>query len=537
MSTNAELAEQLRGIADLLDLMGERFKPEAYRRAARSIETLPEDLRAVAARGQLGEIPGVGAAISEKIEEFLRDGRIAYYERIRAEVPPGVVELMRLSGMGPKTARRFWTDLGVEGPAELSAAIEAGRLTGLSGFGPKKIENLKASLSAAATGRRIPLGEAFALAERLLGRLRSAPVDQLVVAGSLRRRRESVGDLDILATSREPARVLDAFAAMPERTEVKMKGPTKSTILVTGGIQVDLRVVEPAAFGAAWQYFTGSKEHNVELRSLAKDRGLKVNEYGVFRGDERIAGATESDVYGAFGLAWIPPEIREGRGEIASAAAGTLPKLVEEAEILGDLHVHLATFDRAAVDAAVQQGRELHLSYLGLAAPPERVEELRAAVPTPRDVKLYIGAEVAATVDRPSLASADYVILTAAGKAPPTRSAGPTALLLAHLSTGPLGGVSEAGEAGGWLAFARARGAAIELTARGAEDGVDAGQARAHHEAGGWVHLTAGLQAASDRVLSVGLARRAGISADRVLNARPAGPWPTRPPLDRESPR
>src|SRR5579863_8233957 len=226
MSTNGELADQLRGIADLLDLMGERFKPEAYRRAARSIETLPEDVRAISGRGELDAIPGVGEAISEKIREYLRDGHMAYYERLRAEVPPGVVELMRLSGMGPKTARRLWTDLGIEGPAELTAAIDAGRLNGLSGFGPKKIENLRTALTAAtSTGRRLPLPEAYDLAEKLLGALRAAPVDQLVVAGSLRRRRESVGDLDILATSQEPAKVLDAFTALPERIEVKLKGP------------------------------------------------------------------------------------------------------------------------------------------------------------------------------------------------------------------------------------------------------------------------------------------------------------------------
>ncbi|HLH29221.1 MAG TPA: helix-hairpin-helix domain-containing protein, partial [Acidimicrobiales bacterium] len=339
------------------------------------------DIRAVATRGQLDEIPGVGAAISEKIQEYLRDGKIAYYERIRAEVPPGVVELMRLSGFGPKTARRFWTDLGVEGPAELLAALDAGRLQGMSGFGPKKIENLRAALtSTTSPGRRIPLPEAYELAERLLAELRAAPVDQLVVAGSLRRRRESVGDLDILATSRDPPKVLDAFIALPERVEVKLKGPTKATILVTGGVQVDLRVVEPASFGAAWQYFTGSKDHNVELRSLAKDRGLKVNEYGVFRGDERIAGATEEEVYRAFDLPWIPPEIREGRGEIAAAAAGTLPPLVEERELLGDLHVHLASLERRELDRALGRARERGWAYVGLVAPPGRTAELRAAL-------------------------------------------------------------------------------------------------------------------------------------------------------------
>ena len=528
MSTNSELAEQLRGIADLLDLMGERFKPEAYRRAARSIETLTEDIRAVATRGQLDEIPGVGAAISEKIQEYLRDGKIAYYERIRAEVPPGVVELMRLSGFGPKTARRFWTDLGVEGPAELLAALDAGRLQGMSGFGPKKIENLRAALtSTTSPGRRIPLPEAYELAERLLAELRAAPVDQLVVAGSLRRRRESVGDLDILATSRDPPKVLDAFIALPERVEVKLKGPTKATILVTGSVQVDLRVVEPASFGAAWQYFTGSKDHNVELRSLAKDRGLKVNEYGVFRGDERIAGATEEEVYRTFDLPWIPPEIREGRGEIAAAAAGTLPPLVEERDVLGDLHVHPVSLERRELDRALGRARERGWAYVGLVAPPGRTAELRAGLgplagPGPR---VFVGEE--AGIDPAARSSADYTILRAEGPAPLAAppSSRPPALLLAHLTTGALGGVSDPARAGPWLAFARQHRLAVELTARGAADGVDAAQAQAHHAAGGLVHLALGTGPASEGVLSVGLARRAGISAAKVVNAMPAERW------------
>jgi hypothetical protein len=357
-------------------------------------------------------------------------------------------------------------------------------------------------------------------------------VDQLVVAGSLRRRRESVGDLDILATSTDPAKVLDAFTALPERTEIKMKGPTKATILVTGGIQVDFRVVEPAAFGAAWQYFTGSKEHNVELRSLAKDRGLKVNEYGVFRGDERIAGVTEAEVYGAFGLAWVPPEIREGRGEIAAAGAGTLPKLVEEADILGDLHIHLETVDPAAVESAVSQARERGWSYVGLIPPAGQLDELRSALVAPGRTgpRVFVGDEVDATAAAAPRSTADYELLRASSRAPGPSDASTSsqALLLTHLATGPLGGVSDPARAAGWLKFARARRVAIELTARGAAEGVDPAQARAHTEAGGSVHVSVGVSHRSVLVLAVGLARRAGLLSPQVLNAAPAVTWGTR---------
>ncbi len=372
MPSNAEASEIFRNIADLLDVLGEKFKPEAYRRAARSIESLTEELARVAARDELRTIPGVGEAISEKIREYLAHGTVAYYERLRREVPPGVVELMRLSGLGPKTARRFWVELGLEGPAELSDAIDRGRLDGVKGFGPKKIEQIRATLRAARTapaegGGRLPIERAYPLAERIARALRGVPgTDRVEAAGSFRRRRETVGDLDILVTSAAPAKVFDAFSALPEVREVRARGDTKETVVLANGLQVDLRVVEPSSFGAALQYFTGSKEHNVHLRSIARARGLKINEYGVFREEERVGGGTEEEVYASLGLPWIPPELREDHGEIDAAARGELPRLVTEDDRVGDLHVHLAPVaSPTQVDRLVAEARAQRLSYVG----------------------------------------------------------------------------------------------------------------------------------------------------------------------------
>ncbi len=327
MASNAEAAEIFRGIADLLDVMGERFKPEAYRRAARSIDSLTETLSAVAARGELRSIPGVGDAIEEKLKEYLATGTIGYYDRLQMEVPPGVAEMLGIPGLGPKTARRFWVELGIEGPAELLSALDAGRLIGVKGFGPKKITQIRTAVEASRTttpGARIPIEDAYPIAQALVRGLREgAGADRVEVAGSFRRGRETVGDLDILVTSDDPTRAFDVFSALPEVKEVRLRGGTKETVLLRNGLQVDLRVVEPASFGAALVYFTGSKDHNVQIRSLAKDRGLRVNEYGVLRGEERIAGRTEEEVYASLGLAWITPRYPRPRCRAAATRWST----------------------------------------------------------------------------------------------------------------------------------------------------------------------------------------------------------------------
>ena len=387
MPTNREVAELFHEVADILDVLGERFKPEAYRRAARSIESLTEDLAQVAARNELRTIPGVGDAIEEKIGEFLKTGHIRYYDQLQKQVPPGILDLLRLPGLGPKTARRFWLELGVEGPAELADAISKGRLDGVKGFGPKKIEQIRLALAAAKGGpasARLPIEVAYPIAQRLLTELRAAPgTVKAELAGSFRRSRETVGDLDVLVTSEDPEKVFDAFSRFPEVKEVMLRGGTKESVVLTQGIQVDLRVVEPEEFGAAWVYFTGSKDHNVRLRTMAQERGLKINEYGVLRGEERVGGRTEADVYATLDLAWIPPELREDRGEIDAAAKGPLPTLVESADLVGELHVHLpADAGAGEVDRWVAAARARKLTYLGLVVASVGADE--AGPPSPR---------------------------------------------------------------------------------------------------------------------------------------------------------
>ncbi|MGI0130089.1 MAG: helix-hairpin-helix domain-containing protein, partial [Thermoplasmata archaeon] len=494
MSTNAEAAELFREIADILDVLGERFKPEAYRRASRSIESLTEELARVAERNELRSIPGVGDAIEEKIREFLRTGRIDYYDRLQGEVPPGIRALLKVPGLGPKTARRFWVELGVVGPAELATAIEQGRLVGVKGFGPKKIEQIRGALATAGgtpPAARLPIEVAYPIARRLVSGLRTAAsLREVELAGSFRRCRETVGDLDILVTSDDPEEVFDTFSGLPEVREVRLRGGTKETVVLANGLQVDLRVVEPAAFGAALQYFTGSKDHNVRLRSLARERGLKINEYGVFRGEERVGGRTEAEVYAALDLAWIAPELREDRGEIDAAAKGALPSLVDRSDLSGDLHVHLSPDPTVReVDAVLAAARAHQLSYLGCVVAGVRTDGTAFSVPAPVLARLteanapglVVGRAV--EVDAPEhferwgRLRADYVIArpTAAhpspsGKFPEPRR--PT--LAAHVG----------GEAVGrrWVEWARPLGVAFEV-GPGA-DRLDSTGARTAREAG-----------------------------------------------------
>jgi DNA polymerase (family X) len=537
MSTNADAAAAFTEIADVLDVLGERFKPEAYRRAVRSIESLTEDLRAVAARDELRSIPGVGDAIEEKLRELLTTGHIEYLDRIRKEVPPGILELLKLPGLGPKTARRFWVELGVEGPVELAAAIDAGRLEGVKGFGPKKIQQIREALAAAKgapPAGRMPIWDAYPIAQHLLEGLRaSGAVEQLEIAGSFRRCRETVGDLDILATSAAPEKVFDAFSALPDVREVRLRGGTKETVLLRDGLQVDLRVVEPAAFGAAWLYFTGSKDHNVHLRSLARDRGLKINEYGIFRGDERVGGRTEEEMYRALDLAWVPPEIREDRGEVERAARGTLPRLVEAKEIAGDLHVHLPEGASASdVDRMADDARRLGLSYLhvvvgGVAADgtehrlPDRVVDRLASVggrglTVGRAVEVG-GPTALAGRERPPH---DLLILRPVeGSADPPSAAVPkdAPLLIAHV-----GGETAARA---WVAWAKGTTTPIEVGP--GPDRLDSSQARGALEAGLSLAVATAIGRPSDdptAALSIGFARRAGAEKGSVRNAASAPP-------------
>jgi DNA polymerase/3'-5' exonuclease PolX len=535
--SNAEAAEIFRSIADLLDVMGERFKPDAYRRAARSIDSLTEDLAAVAARDELRSVPGVGEAIEEKIREYLASGKIDYYERLKREVPTGVAELLRIPGLGPKTARRFWVELGIEGPAELTAAIEAGRLDGVKGFGEKKVAQIRTALAAARTtdpGRRIPLEAAYPIARRLIAALKDvAGADQVEVAGSFRRGRETVGDLDLLVASRDPPRAFEVFSALPEVKEVRLRGETKETVLLTSGLQVDLRVVEPAAFGAALQYFTGSKDHNVEVRTLARDRGLRVNEYGVFRDETRIAGATEEEVYRTLDLHWIPPELREARGEVEAAAKGPLPRLVEESDLVGDVHVHVPPEAGPEwVDQLLAEAAGRRFSYVGvvvagvdtsgqaLRIPTPVVERIRTGGSTgPRLVPVWEGPPPA----HPAADAAPVWLARPTGPDPrppePTgRTPRPGAVVHVGSSTGPEG-------LRAWSEWAAVGTAAIEVGP--GPERLDSVWARSARGSGARLHLATGVGQGSDgatMAAALAFARRGGALPGDVENTRPLEP-------------
>jgi len=537
MPTNAEVAEVFRAIANLLDVLGEPFKPEAYRRAARSIESLTEPIARVAARGELRTIPGVGEAIADKTDELLRTGHLEYYERLLKEVPPGVVEIMRLPSLGPKTARRFWTELGIEGPQELAAAIAAGKLDRVKGFGPKKIEQIRAAIAAAAggpTGARRPIEDVYALAMRLLAALRATPaVERVEIAGSFRRRQETVGDLDVLATSTAPESVFDRFSGLPDVREVRLRGGTKETVILANGLQVDLRVVEPDAFGAALQYFTGSKDHNVTLRTLARDRGLKINEYGVFRGDARVAGRTEEDVYATLGLAWIPPELRVDRGEIAAAAKGPAPPLVTAEALHGELHLHLppgadaALVDRVLADAQARSVDYIALVVAGVDAhgdpfrlPAEllrRAGRERAGGPTIVPVAEVGPGPLPATLEE---GTAEVRLLRPVGTEVPTEvPAGVHGVV--HLGTG----LGDPERLARWIGVAGEAGLFVEV-GPGSER-LDSNAARAALDAGARLAVPRGLGGAEfdpTEPIGIGFARRAGASPEQVANTAKAGP-------------
>lgn len=537
MTKNAEVGRIFHDIADLLDLQGEeRFKPEAYRRAARSIEALGEDIAEYAARGELSSIPGIGAALEEKIREYLRDGQVGYYERLRAQVPAGLLEIMRIPGVGPKTARRFLLELEVRDPAALSAAIAAGRLDGLKGFGPRKIALLReglASLRGRAPEVRRPILLAWELAERVAADLRaSRTAETVVVAGSLRRGRATIGDIDLLATAVEGAAVFDAFSGLPGVTEVRLRGDTKETVIFAPGMQIDLRVVPPESFGAALQYFTGSKDHNIRLRTIARDLGLKINEYGVYRDETRIAGRTEEEVYGALGLPWIPAELREDRGEIEAAQGGHLPALVEEADLRGDLHLHLADPARADLAAWTAAARALGLQYLGFVldegeATSETVRALRQRwerTPEAGPLELLVGVE-GTLEEPPHLAPGfDYWVGRPGTGTPPGPAARePPPLLFAHL---PEPG-SEARRS--WTAWARGEGVPLEVNPGSPPDGLEPGELTAGLGTPPRIFVSSGASAPEQLVrlrLAVRIARRGSAPKGSVENTGRPGRGP-----------
>ncbi|BCJ73154.1 DNA polymerase/3'-5' exonuclease PolX [Catellatospora sp. IY07-71] len=341
---NEVVAAALQEYADLISITGgDPFRARTYEKAARGVAGHSADVATLDLKG-LAQIPGIGKSTAEKIVELLGTGRMAALEELRAEVPAGVRELMAIPGLGPAKAMTLHRELGIASVDELVAAIEAGRLSGLRGFGAKTAANILHGIEVLRhSGGRVLISAALAVAEEIVAALSALPgCAQCTYAGSLRRGRDSIGDVDILAASREPEPIMAAFAELPLVGEVIARGPAKTSIRTNDGLQVDLRVVPPESWGAAMQYFTGSKEHNIRVREIAVRKGLKLSEYGLFRteDDELVVSATEEEVYGRLGLPWIPPTLREDRGEVAAAREGRLPELVTEADIRGDLHTH-----------------------------------------------------------------------------------------------------------------------------------------------------------------------------------------------------
>ncbi len=340
---NKELADLFEKMADILEFKGENpFKISAYRKASRIIGDLTQDIEEIAEQGELKNIPGIGEGMAQKIVEYFKTGKISKFEEVRKGVSDELIAIMDIPGMGPKTLSTLHREKGIGNLSQLEKALEDGSLMGLFGIGEKKIENIKRGILLLKQSKgRMNLGMAFPVAKRIVETLRQKTGSKKIEwAGSLRRMKENIGDIDILATGPEKGKIVQTFTHLPEVKEVLVSGETKASVIMEGGTQIDLRVVEEDSYGAALQYFTGSKGHNIHLRGIAKAKGIKINEYGVFKGKKKIGGKEEKDVYRSLKMDWIDPELREDRGEIEAAQKGRLPKLVQESEIKGDLHVH-----------------------------------------------------------------------------------------------------------------------------------------------------------------------------------------------------
>ncbi len=434
--TNAEIAAVFDEIADILEFQGENpFRVRAYRNAARTVGEMAESLEHLVAQGaDLTQLPGIGKDLAEKIKTLVETGRLEQLDKLRAQVPESVLQLMHIPGLGPRKAAALYKQLGITNLEQLRRACQEHRVQKLRGFGAKTEEAILRGLQVAeVASKRILWAEADQFAQEIKAHLAQVPgVEQLEVAGSYRRGKETVGDLDVLVVAEDSDPVMDRFAQYHAVAEVLLRGETKMSVRLHSGLQVDLRVVHHQSFGAALVYFTGSKQHNVVLRSRAKQRGLKINEYGVYRGSEYIAGRTEEEVYATLDLPWIPPELREARWEFDWADSGRLPKLLELKDIRGDLHMHTnATDGKATLEEMVQAAKQRGLKYIAitdhskrvtmagglkaeeLLAQWEQIDQLRKRF---RGIHILKGVEVdilergGLDIDDQTLAQADWVV-------------------------------------------------------------------------------------------------------------------------------
>lgn len=376
---NQHIAAIFNEVADLLEIQGANsFRVRAYRNGARTIENLPEmvsDL-VTAEDNRLDSLDGIGKDLAGKIRVIVQTGQLPQLDELRLQVPAGVVEMLRIPGLGPKKVATLFKELNITSLDLLKEACEAGKISAMKGFGKKTeqaiLEGIPHALSA---GKRFLINVAMASANEVVEDLKKlSSISQVSVAGSCRRCKETCGDLDVLATSSDSTAAMDRLAAHPLVEKVLSRGDTKQRVRLRSGIELDLRVVPEESFGAAMQYFTGSKEHNIVVRRRAIERGLKVNEYGVFRGEQMVAGRNEEDVYAAVGLPWITPELRENRGEFELAEKGQLPKLVEVTDIQGDLHMHTTASDgKATILEMANAAKARGLKYIAITDHSKRV--------------------------------------------------------------------------------------------------------------------------------------------------------------------
>lgn len=374
---NADVAAIFDEIADLLDIQGENpFRIRAYRNAARSVLNLGPELKSLVDKGEdLTDLPGIGKDLAGKIQEIVTTGRCTFLDKLHQTLPPSVSALLKIPGLGPKRVKALHQALGIRTVEDLQRAARAGKLRDLRGFGEKTEAQILESLASRFGTGRMRLALALPYAEGFAAYLKAAPgTSRIELAGSIRRMRETVGDADIVVATTDPAALMYRVPGYDEVTQVLAQGPTRATVVLKCGLQIDVRAVEPESFGAAVQYFTGSKAHNIAVRRIAQQKGIKINEYGVFKGKRRIAGDTEESVYSAVGLRSIPPELRENQGEIEAARADSLPHLITRADLRGDLHAHTkATDGHHTLEQMANAAREHGLHYLAITEHSRRI--------------------------------------------------------------------------------------------------------------------------------------------------------------------
>ena len=367
---NREIAALFQKMADMLEFKDDNpFKINAYRKSARILNDLPTDIEEIAHSGKLQKIPGIGKGTAEKIAEYLEIGKITKFEQLRKDISDELLDLLAIPSLGPKTVALLHKEMKIESLEDLKKAITDERITHLPGMGAKKAENILRGIELYTLSKeRMPLGNALNTAREATQQLKdSTKIMSIEVAGSLRRGKETIGDIDILATGGKGKDIIDAFVRLPMANDILVQGNTKGSIVTATGIQLDLRVVDKNSYGAALQYFTGSKSHNIRLREIAKRESLKINEYGIFSSQKKIGGKREKDIYAALHMDWIPPELREDRGELEAALSHTLPALLQLSDIKGDLHIHSTYSDGAySLEEIALKAKELGYHYIAI---------------------------------------------------------------------------------------------------------------------------------------------------------------------------